>query len=75
MVGRSAGAGRELLRALTRGGTSWSGFEPATLRPLALELALPGLVEEDLDVLDEFQEEALLDEVMDAAALRGGPFA
>jgi ATP-dependent helicase/nuclease subunit B len=32
-------------------------------------------VEEDLDVLDEFQEEALLDEVMDAAAVRGGPFA
>ncbi len=68
LVARSVGAGRELLRALGRHGDSWTGFDVTTLRPLALELALPGLAAEGLTVQDEFQEEALLDGAMDGAA-------
>jgi ATP-dependent helicase/nuclease subunit B len=62
------GAGRELLRALGRAGVPWTGFDVTTLRPLALELALPALAAEGLTVQDEFQEEALLDDAMDGAA-------
>ena len=71
------GAGRELLRALARSGVPWTGFDVTTLRPLALELALPSLAADGLTVQDEFQEEALLDDAMDGAAetAAGAPFA
>ena len=39
VVGRTRGAGRELLRQVARAGGGWSGFEPTTVRPLALEIA------------------------------------
>lgn len=76
LVAHAAGAGREILHALGRTLGVWGGFEVITLRPLALELALPRLAQEGLTVLDEFQEEALLDEVLDRVLEReeGAPY-
>lgn len=67
LVATARGAGRETLRALARARGGWSGFSVTTLRPLAMRVALEPLAARGLRVLDEFEEEALIDEALDAA--------
>jgi hypothetical protein len=67
LVATARGAGRELLRSLARARGGWSGFSVTTLRPLAMRIALEPLAARGLRVLDEFEEEALVDEALDAA--------
>src|SRR5690606_26013503 len=45
----------------------WTGFEVTTLRPLAMQVSLAGLARDAVSVLDAFEEEALVDEALDAA--------
>jgi CRISPR/Cas system-associated exonuclease Cas4 (RecB family) len=59
------GDGREALRALARD-IAWAGFEPVTPLGLANEFAAPTLAAEAVEVADEFEEAALLDEAIDA---------
>lgn len=65
LVGPTLGAGRELLRALALRRGRWIGFEPTTLRPLALEIVGSELAAEGLELLDDFSERALIDRALD----------
>lgn len=65
------GAGRELLRTLARMRGGWSGFVVETPRPFALQIATPALARAGLRVMDEFEEEALVDETLDDAMASG----
>lgn len=67
LVATARGAGRETLRALARARGGWSGFSVTTLRPLAMRVALEPLAQRGLRVLDDFEEEAWIDEALDAA--------
>lgn len=71
VVAPSIGGGRELLRCLGREGTGWIGFEVTTVRPLALKLAAYELDERGLQPVDPFEQQALVDEALDAALARG----
>ena len=73
MVSPTFGGGRELLRRLALEGNGWVGFEVTTPRPLALRVAGHVLDERGLAPLDAFDQQALLDEAMDAAL--AGPVA
>jgi RecB family exonuclease len=66
------GEGRELLRALARLTGRWIGLVPTTPLPLALEVAGPLLAAEGKTILDEFDEQALLDELLDGSLAGGG---
>jgi CRISPR/Cas system-associated exonuclease Cas4 (RecB family) len=57
--------GRELLRAMAYRGVAWSGIDVRTAQQVAHELMAPDLALEQLEVIDEFDELALLDEAMD----------
>jgi len=70
VVAPTFGGGRELLRRLALEGRGWIGFEVTTPRPLALRVAGHVLDDRGLVPLDPLDQQALLDEAMDAA-LRG----
>ena len=55
LVGSTHGEGRELLRQLTRAGTPWVGWEPATPTQVALEIAASGLGAMGRSVMDGFR--------------------
>lgn len=67
LVCPNRGVGRELLRALAVRGVGWVGFEIATPRSLALSLSGDELAAGGRASMDEFEEEALLDEAIDEA--------
>lgn len=60
------GHGRELLRALALGGQPWQGFDVMTPPQLAHALVAPDIAAEGLEIVDEFDELAMLDHAMDA---------
>ena len=73
LVAPTRGQGREILRALVRQTGGWLGLEVTTVRPVALELVGAELVSQGLTLLDEFAEQALLDELLDETlAVSGG---
>ena len=67
LVAPTRGEGREILRALARHRGKWLGFDVTTVRPLALEIVGSELSVKGLSLLDEFAEQALLDELLDEA--------
>src|SRR5216110_3302433 len=67
LVAPTRGEGREILRALARMRGGWLGLEVTTVRPLALELVGADLAARGLTLLDEFAEQALVDELLDEA--------
>ncbi|MEJ2310797.1 MAG: PD-(D/E)XK nuclease family protein [Gemmatimonadales bacterium] len=73
IVGRTRGEAHELIRQLARKRGSWIGFEVSTLRPLAMELAGPAQAEGGIRTLDEFEEQAFLDEAIDRVLLPDPP--
>lgn len=73
VIAAARGAGRELLRTLARMRGGWTGFIVETPRPLALHIATHALAERGLRVMDEFEEEALVDEALDAVVAEGAP--
>lgn len=75
LVAGARGAGREILRTLARMRGGWTGFVVETPRPLALQLATTRLARAGLRVMDEFEEQALVDEAVDVALDAGGPAA
>lgn len=73
IVGRTRGEAHELIRQLARRRGSWIGFEVSTVRPLAMELAGPALAGGRIRPLDEFEEQALLDEAIDRVLVPDPP--
>ncbi|MEO5510165.1 MAG: PD-(D/E)XK nuclease family protein, partial [Longimicrobiales bacterium] len=71
VLARRQGEGREVLRALTAHGISWAGFEVATPWQLAQTLVGEKLAALGLDVIDEFDQAALLDEAIDSVLTKG----
>ncbi|MGH7543163.1 MAG: hypothetical protein ACREK7_04420, partial [Gemmatimonadota bacterium] len=67
LVCPNRGVGRELLRALALRGVGWVGFEITTPRSFALSISGDDLVARGRTPVDEFEEEALLDEALDEA--------
>ena len=67
LVAPTRGEGREILRALAREHGGWLGLEVTTVRPLALEMVGADLGARGLTLLDEFAEQALVDELLDEA--------
>ena len=67
LVAPTRGEGREILRALVRETGGWLGLEVTTVRPVALELVGADLAARGLTLLDEFAEQALVDELLDEA--------
>ena len=72
LVARTKGEGREYLRQVALRGRSWAGFEVTTVRPLALEHALPRILAEGAKVADPFAEQAAVEEAIDHAISQGG---
>lgn len=60
-------AGRELLRRLALRDGGWIGFEVTTPERLAKLLALPGIEQAGLTLIDAFEHQALVDEAIDRA--------
>ncbi|MGB1658210.1 MAG: hypothetical protein ACPHO4_12755, partial [Longimicrobiales bacterium] len=67
LVAPSHAVGRELLRRLALVGSGWVGFEVVTPQRVAQRLAQRGLDEAGLDVMDRFEQQALLDRALDSA--------
>src|SRR5688572_28499048 len=67
LVAPTRGEGREILRALARHRGGWLGLEVTTVRPLGLDLVGADLAARGLVLLDEFAEQALVDELLDEA--------
>lgn len=67
LVAPSHAAGRELLRRLALVGDGWVGFEVVTPQRLAHKLAQRGLEQAGLEVMDRFEQQALLDRALDSA--------
>ena len=65
LVCRDHGEGRELLRVLALRKGGWMGWEAATLRDLAGEMALAGLADRGLRTIDEIEQAALVDAALD----------
>ncbi len=65
LVARTRGEGRELLRSLARWGVGWIGFEPTTLRTVAVECVGVGLATESVRTLDDYAVTARIDEAID----------
>lgn len=65
LVAPTFGEGSELLRAFSLRTGGWIGYEVTTPRRLAGQLVGPGMTEEGLSPLDEFDQRALIDESMD----------
>jgi ATP-dependent helicase/nuclease subunit B len=72
LVCPNRGVGRELLRALAVRGMGWVGFEVMTPRSFAMSICGDDLAARGRTPVDEFGEEALLDEAIDEA-LAGDP--
>lgn len=72
LVCRRPAEGRELLRALAAAGVAWVGWEPVTIRAIALDAAFPELAAGELSLADEFDVLAAADEAIDAVVERGG---
>ncbi|MDB4950341.1 MAG: hypothetical protein JWM27_2990, partial [Gemmatimonadetes bacterium] len=72
LVCRRPAEGRELLRALAAAGVAWIGWEPVTVRAVALDAAAMELAAAGLSLADEFDVLAAADEAIDAVADRGG---
>ena len=64
-MARSRTEGRELLRQLALRGQSWAGIEVTTLRPLALGIAADCMAAEGVRVVDEFEEQAMVEQAID----------
>jgi ATP-dependent helicase/nuclease subunit B len=73
LVCRDHGEGRELLRALALRTGGWMGWEAATLRDLAGEMALAGLADRGLRTIDEIEQAALVDAALDEVVESLGP--
>ncbi|HEX6308678.1 MAG TPA: PD-(D/E)XK nuclease family protein [Longimicrobiales bacterium] len=69
LVCRRHGEGLELLRSLAAAGRPWIGFTATTPMRLALELVSAGAA--DPELLDEFDEQALIDEAIDDVLREG----
>lgn len=67
LVAPTRGQGREILRSLARHRDKWLGLEVTTVKPLALELVGAELVQQGFTLLDEFAEQALIDDLLDDA--------
>lgn len=72
LVARTRGEGREYLRQVALRGRSWAGFEIVTVGPLALEYALPRMLNEGAKVADFFVQQAAVEEAIDEAVAQGG---
>ncbi len=72
LVCRDHGEGRELLRALALRKGGWMGWEAATLRDLAGEMALAGLADRGLRTIDEIEQAALVDSALDEVVEQRG---
>lgn len=72
LVARTRGEGREYLRQVALRGRSWVGFEVVTVGPLALEYALPRILNEGAKVADFFVQQAAVEEAIDEAVALGG---
>lgn len=72
LVARTKGEGREYLRQVALRGRSWAGFEVVTVGPLALEYALPRILNEGVAVADFFVQQAAVEEAIDEAVAQGG---
>jgi hypothetical protein len=72
LVCRRPAEGRELLRALAAAGVAWIGWEPVTIRAIALDAASLDLAAGELSLADEFDVLAAADEAIDAVVERGG---
>ncbi len=64
--------GRELLRSLALSGVPWLGWEPLSLRQLALTVAGGALAVAELRVADAFDVMAVVDAAIDEAVAEGG---
>jgi ATP-dependent helicase/nuclease subunit B len=71
VVASTRGEGRELLRALARTRGAWVGLVATTPRPVALEIAGAALASEGRRLLDDLDEQALLDEMLDESLEEG----
>ncbi|MGI9628977.1 MAG: PD-(D/E)XK nuclease family protein [Longimicrobiales bacterium] len=71
LVGRTRGEGKEFLRQVALRGVSWAGMNVTTLRPLAMEIAATRLAEDRLNLIDPFDEQALVEQAIDEV-LAGG---
>ena len=71
LVARTRGEGKELLRQVALRGQSWVGFEVVTVRPLAMSFAAQPLAEAGVRAMDEFDEQALIEEAIDEALAAG----
>ena len=67
LVCPNRGVGRELLRALVVRGVGWVGLEITTPRSFGLSISGDDLAARGRTPMDEFEEEALLDEAIDEA--------
>lgn len=67
LVGPTLNWGRELLTALGREQGGWIGWEPATLRGIAAELAFVPLADADRRVASDVEVAALVPEAVEAA--------
>jgi CRISPR/Cas system-associated exonuclease Cas4 (RecB family) len=72
LVCRRPAEGRELLRALAASGVAWAGWEPVTVRAIALDAAALDLAAGELSLADEFDVLAAADEAIDEVVERGG---
>ena len=72
LVARTRGEGREYLRQVALRGRSWAGFEIVTVGPLALEYAMPRILNEGANVADFFVQQAAVEEAIDEAVAQGG---
>jgi len=72
LVAKTAAQGREVLRTLAASGTSWIGWDIATLRMLAHALAADDLARRGLMLIDEFTSMRLVDEAIEEVAGAGG---
>lgn len=71
LVARNRAEGRGYLRQVALRGRSWAGFDVATVRPLAMEYALPRVLSEGVNVADPFVEQAAVEAAIDGAIAQG----
>jgi len=72
LVCRDRGEGRELLTVLALRTGGWIGWEAATLRDLAGEMAFVALAERGVRILDDVEQPALVDAALEGILERGG---
>jgi ATP-dependent helicase/nuclease subunit B len=72
LVCRRPAEGRELLRALAAAGVAWVGWEPVTVRGIAMDAVALELAAGGVSLADEFDVLAAADEAIDQVAGGGG---